>query len=129
MKYSTGFDRDFIFYLRMRKKFNFSGDHLRDKNGEILIVPFLKNGADGKHAFFVYESIGKVLPTKHPLLFFSLLKTKASANFHVKELYSSDRAKGFLCRVELEEIYDEINPPQWFIDSVEKWTIKHLESC
>lgn len=120
MKYSKKFNESFDFYFRMRKKFNFSG-------GDVLKVIFDEKGDDAKLAFFKWESTGKIVPTKHPLLFHALLKSKASCNFHVKELYSRDLANGHLSRIELEEVYQEINPPEWFRDAVEnykeKWKI------
>lgn len=131
MKYSKNFDAQFDFYFRMKKKFDFSGDYLRPKNAstvhDILTIDYRKDGVDAKQAFFTFESTGKLLPTKHPLLFHSLLKCKASANFHIK-LYAQDRANGFLSRYELEqEIYAEVDPPQWFKDAVENNMIKFMQ--
>lgn len=62
------------------------------------IVLFDKNGVSGKEAFYQWDSNGKILPTKHANLF-SLLKTKGSANLHIK-MYAEDRAKGLLPLIE-----------------------------
>lgn len=127
MKYSPGFLRDFNFYFRMRKFFTFSGDYLRDKHGEVLVIAAQQTGVDARQAFHAYESTGKLKPTRHPLLLFAILKAKASANFHIKELYATDRAAFRLGRLELEEIYEQINPPEWFKQAVENWTVKLRE--
>ena len=107
----------------MRHNFTFSGDYLRKKDGSILNLVYSPDGIDGKKAFYEYESNGILKETKHPLLLYSLLKSKASTNFHIK-LYAKDRANYFLSKNELDEIYKEINPPKWFKESVDNWTIK-----
>lgn len=112
MNYSKGFNRDFNWLLSVRHKFVFSGKAIK-------ITPIFDiNGVTGKEAYFKYESSGKNTPTKHPLLFKTLVQAKASANFHAKELYGKDRANGFLSGFEMEEIHNELKSPKWFIDAV-----------
>ena len=119
-------EKSIDFYWRVRKEFTFSGDHLRGDKDEILTIPNNLKGIDGFKAFKRYDSEGILPPTRHPNIVYALLKTKASVNFHIK-LYATDRAKGFLCRLELqEEVYDAFNPPQWFKDAIENQYRKFL---
>lgn len=110
-KYSNNFNEVFQFYFRMRKQFWFAG-------GELTKSPVQdRNGVDGKRAFFLMESTGKMVPTKHPNLLFALLKSKASANFHIKQ-YAEDKAEFRMSWIELEEIFEEEKYPQWFQKAV-----------
>ena|SRR6478736_1667616 len=114
MRYSKGFERDFAFYFRMRKEFWFSGKE--DKK-----VIFNKDGVDAKEGFLNFEN-GTSMPTRHPLLLQSLIKAKGSCNFHIK-MYAEDRKSGLICGLELQEILNEINPPDWFKVAIEKQMI------
>lgn len=118
MKYSKGFERDFNWLLSIRHKFTFSGSPLK-------ITPLFDiKGVSGKEAYHIYESTGKNAPTKHPLLFRTILQAKASASFHAKELYGKDRASGNLSAFELDEIHKELKSPEWFIEAVKNQMIK-----
>lgn len=112
MKYSNNFTRDFKWYLKMRHLFNFDGNPF-DK--EII---FDLNGVDGKQAFYLLDSTGKLVPTKHPNILKSILKTKGSANLHI-QMYSEDRANGLLPLYELKEMCSTFMAPEWFFKAVE----------
>ncbi len=116
MKYSDNFIRDFKWYLSVRHSFTFDGK-LPDK------IPYDLNGIDGKKCFHKFDSIGKLLPTKHPNLVACLLRTKGSVNLHIK-MYAEDRASGALPGNMFDEICKEFNVPDWFIDAVEKQKVK-----
>lgn len=79
MKYSSNFNRDFEWYFKYKKEFNFSGSEFN----ESLIV-YDKQGYSAKEAFYIRDSTGKVVPTKHPKLLKKLYMCKASINFHLK---------------------------------------------
>jgi hypothetical protein len=119
MKYSNNFNRDFNWYLQMRHQFNFSG---KDEK-----VVYDKDGIDGKKAFLLLDSQGKLKPTRHPNLLKALLKTKGSINLHIK-MYAEDRANGRLPKMLFQkEIIDIIKPPQWFVNAVEQQKYKYYE--
>jgi len=59
------------------------------------LIVYDAKGASGKEAFYAWDSTGEVLPTRHPNLLHSLLKTKGSVNLHVK-MYAQSRADGTL---------------------------------
>jgi hypothetical protein len=111
-KYSKGFERDFNWYLFMRHRFNFDG-HL---DRYIVYDP---NGVDGKKAFHKFDSSGRLVPTKHPNILKTLLKTKGSTNLHIK-MYAEDRAKGRLPLLEFRGICIEFRAPYWFREAVEQ---------
>ena len=126
MKYSNGFERDFKFFMRMRRDFTFSGDYLRLKSGEVIQITHDINGADGKRAFHIYDSTGKIVPTRHPRLFYTLLKTKASTNFHIK-MYAETRATGELGMIEFRGMCIKWKAPFWFRDAVEKQKVNYYK--
>lgn len=134
MKYSKKFEKDFRWYLSVRHKFNFDGS--LEKN-----IVFDRNGIDGKMCFFLFDSTGKLKPTKHPNLFKALLKTKGSANLHIK-MYAEDRAYGRLPKFEFSGdgqtlewidgkpvigdcIKKRFNLPDWFVNAVEQQKYKY----
>lgn len=116
MKYSEKYERDFKWYLSVRHIFNFDGSLGKD-------IPYDKNGISGKECFYKFDTLGKVLPTKHPNLVRTLFKVKGSVNLHIK-MYSEDRAKGILPRCEFEQLCRELNSPEWFGEGVEKQKLK-----
>ena len=96
-KYSDNFNRDFNWYLKYRNIFTFTGG-----KPEIQIIPNIEfdiNGIDGKKAFHIYDSQGKLKPTKHPNILSSLLCTKASINLQIKQ-WAQGRADGTLPGIE-----------------------------
>lgn len=119
MKYSTNFERDFKWYLKIRHLLNFDGaqDYF-NKKGETLIQ-FDKDGNDGKYSFYTYDSQGKILKTKHPRLLKSLLRTKGSVNWHIKN-WAAGRADGTFPGIEFDSFLQEINAPQWVKEATEK---------
>jgi hypothetical protein len=115
MKYSKNFNRDFAWYLKMRHFFNFDGSLPPD-------IVFSADGIDGKQAFFLYDSQGKSIPTKHPALLATLIKIKGGVNLHIK-MYAEDRASGLFPGLEFRALSIKLKAPYWFRDAVEhqKW--------
>ena len=118
-RYSQAFERDFKWYLAIRHDFSFDG------RLPIKIV-YDKNGISGKEAFFLYDSQGKLCPTRHPLLLASLIRTKGSVNLHIK-MYAEDRANGCLPSILFKELCTAYNVPEWFIMAVEQQKIKYYD--
>lgn len=84
IKYNSNFNRDFIWFLKIRHIFNFDGnDNYLNRKG-LSIINYDKNGVSGKLAYFKYDSEGKIISTKHPNLLKALLKIKGSINLHIK---------------------------------------------
>lgn len=124
-KYNPNFERDFNWYLSMRHKFNFDGVHLYyNKNGE-SIIQYDKNGVSGKEAFYIWDSMGKIKPTKHPNILFTLLKVKGSTNLHIK-MYAEDRAACNINKLEFRALCIHFKSPQWFFDAVERQKFKYM---
>jgi hypothetical protein len=122
--YSENYERDFNWYLKVRHLFNFDGNkEYFNKKGEDIIVAD-KNGVDGKEAFYKWDSNGKILPTKHPNILHTLLKTKGSVNLHIK-MYAEDRAKGLFPFIEFRAFCIKYKCPSWFRDAVENQKIKY----
>lgn len=117
MKYSAAFNRDFNWFLKMRHIFDFDGALPLD-------VEYDKNGIDGKKAFLLYDSQGKLLPTKHPILFQTLIKIKGGINLHIK-MYAEDRASGLLSLIELRGMCIKWKAPSWFREAVERQKVKY----
>lgn len=126
MKYSTNFERDFKWFLKMRTMFNFDGKNgYFNKKGENIIV-FDKNGVNGKEAFYQWDSRGKIVTTKHPNILHSLLKTKGSVNLHIK-MYAEDRANGLFSFIEFRSFCVKYNCPYWFKEAVEHLKCNYLK--
>ncbi len=124
MKYSKQFTEDITWYFNIRHKYNFDGVGTYYNKRGTEVIQYSKTGIDGIRAFFEYDSNGNVLPTKHPNILKTLLKTKGSINLHIK-MYAEDRAKGRLPELEFKKICTEINSPNWFINAVEKQKYKY----
>ena len=135
MKISNKAKEDFTFYLKNRKEFIFSGT-LEAKHKAI------KGTATALEAFYSIDTYGKNIGTKHPNLLNSILQTKASLNFQIKQ-WAQGRADGTLPLSELiggnnvktlhwvngepkyySSIAKKYNLPHWVIDAVEKQKIK-----
>lgn len=124
MKYSNNFNSNFKWYLSVRHKFEFSGADMAVYNNL-----YSKNGVSGKEAFYIKESTGKLVPTKHINLFKTLCNIKASISLHITSCYAPDRANGCLPLVlAYNEIYLPLNAPEWFIIDVETAKLKFYES-
>lgn len=114
MKYSLNFERDFDWFISVRHIFNFDGSlNYLNRKGEDIIVKDGR-GVDGKKAFYSFDSSGKILPTRHPNILHSLLRTKGSINLHIK-MYAEDRASGILPLFEFKELCEVLKAPDWFI--------------
>jgi len=127
-KYNKNFERDFKWYMSMRHIFSFDGSSsYHNKRGE-YIVQYDKKGASGKEAFFQYDSNGTIKPTKHPNLLLSLLKTKGSANLHIK-MYAEDLAKCRWNKIEMRALCIKYKAPDWFRKAVDnqRWKLVFKE--
>lgn len=89
------------------------------------IIQYSKNGVSGVEAFSVFDSKGVILPTKHPNLLKSLLKTKGSANLHIK-MYAEDRAACNFSGLEFRALCIKFKAPYWFREAVENQKFKYL---
>lgn len=118
MKYSETFERDFKWYLSVRRNFNFDGAAEYCNNTGEDIIQYKKTGASGKEAFYLWDSKGVIKPTKHPNLLHCLLKTKGSVNLHIK-MYAQSRADGTLPKIEFREWCNDWKAPAWFKIAVE----------
>lgn len=109
MKYSDNFVRDVRFYFRNRHRFVFFG-------GVVRQPPYSRKGVSGIEAFRLFDSNGRLVPTKHPRLFVALMRTKKSINWHIKEW-----ADGFEDMFEsvLYYVYQFVDPPPWIRCSLE----------
>lgn len=127
MKYSKKFERDYRWYLSVSDVFSFDGtkDYYNKKGVEL--IQFDKNGKTAKECFYLYDSNGVIKPTCEPKELKILLKTKGSVNLHIK-MYAEDRAKGYLPKVEFDEITKNFDLPEWFIKAVEKQKYKYYKS-
>lgn len=124
MKYKSNFERDFNWYLSVRNTFNFDGSENYFNKKGINIIQKDKSGVSGKEAFYQWDSNGVIKPTKHPNILRTLLKVKGSCNLHIK-MYAEDRAGCILSKFEFLDICNELNAPQWFINSVETQKMKY----
>ena len=125
-KYNDNFNRDFNWYLSVRHRLNFDGcNHYFNKKG-IDIIQHDKNGVSGKESFYQYDSNGVIKPTKHPNILHTLLKVKGSVNLHIK-MYAEDRVKGYLPKIDFEEITKELKAPSWFVEAVENQKKKYYD--
>ena len=122
-KYTANFERDFRWYLSMRHFFNFDGnlDYFNKKGKKI--VQYDKNGVSGKEAFFQWDTYGEIKSTKHPNIFYALLKTKGSCNLHIK-MYAEDRANCNFNFIEFRALCIKFKAPYWFREAVENQKIK-----
>lgn len=118
MAYKKNFIRDVKWYWRHRRRYDFDGaTEYYTKKGE-LIIQYDRNGVDGVKAFWLYDSQGKVKPTKHPNILKALLKTKGSINLHIK-MYAEDRANGLFPLIEFRGLCIKLGAPDWFRRAVE----------
>ena len=108
----------------MRHTFSFDGKlGYHNKKGEDCVV-YSKDGVSGKEAFYRWDSNGKILPTKHPNLLHSLLKTKGSVNLHIK-MFAQDRAHGLYPKLEFRAFCIKYKCPTWFTEAVENQKYKY----
>ena len=117
-KYSKRFVEDFKWFLSVRHAFSFDGR--LDKYD----IEFDIHGVNAMDAFLKLDAYGKIVPTKHPNILKSLIKTKGSVNLHIK-MYAEDRAKGILPKILFNDIIEEYKAPTWFVDAVENQKNKY----
>lgn len=118
-KYSPNFERDYTWYLKYKDVFTFDGTlHTSDK------VKYDEKGKDAKYCFYIFDSRGKVIPTNEPELLFQIHKCKGSINFNIK-MWAEDRGKGWLSKLEFDEIVKEYELLDWMVEAVEKQKVKY----
>lgn len=126
MKYSKKFERDFEWYSKKSDIFNFDGSfEYYNKTGESLIQ-FEENGMPAKKAFYLYDSQGKIVKTKEPVLLRELYRCKGSINLNIK-MWAEDRAKGILPKILFDEMVKELELLDWMVEAVEKQKVKYYE--
>lgn len=119
MRYSDNFVRDVHFYLQNRHRFTFFG-------GIVPPPPFDRTGVSGVRAFWLFDTKGRSVPTRHPRLFVALMRTKKSINWHIKEW-----ADGFEDMLEPIAYYLNgfTNPPAWVEASLRGAVKLKAETC
>lgn len=105
--------------------FNFDGCGHYFNNKGIDLIQYDVNGLSAKECFYIFDSQGRIEKTKEPEKLEQLYKTKGSVNLHIK-MYAEDRAKGYLPKIEFQEIIKEIKAPEWFEKAVENQKIKYV---
>ena len=124
MKFSKKFESDYNWYLSVAHIFNFDGcDNYYNKKG-VRLIQYSEEGLTAKECFYLYDSQGVIKQTREAGLLEIILKTKGSVNLHIK-MYAEDRAKGYLPKIEFEDMVKELDPPDWFIDAVESQKKKY----
>lgn len=122
MKYSKRFNEDYELYCRLTDVFDFAPyDPTKGKQPTNA-----RPNTSVKEAFFQFDTHGKLLAIAAFDELLQLLRAKASLNFHIK-IYAKDRARGWLGLIDLLEIQQQHNLPDWFIDAVEKQKVKYYE--
>lgn len=119
MKYSNNFNRDYEWYLSHSDIFTFDGSKPKD----IVYDPL---GKTSKECFYIYDTQGKLLPTKEPIELSKIFKCKGSINFQIKE-WAQDRAKGYLPKIIFNDIIEEYKLLDWIVLAVEKQKYKYYD--
>lgn len=88
------------------------------------IIQYDKNGVDGVEAFYQFDSRGRIIPTKHPNILLTLLKSKGSCNLHIK-MYAEDRASCNMSLIEFRALCIYFKAPKWFREAVETQKMKY----
>lgn len=96
MKFSKNFERDWEWYFKYRKHFIFDGSFPKEIEEDIV------NGKTAKECFYIFDTHGKLVPTKELELLHEIFKCKGSINFMIKE-WAQDRNKGYLPLVEFSK--------------------------
>jgi hypothetical protein len=127
MKYNNKYIRDVMWYFSMRHTFNFDGTHTYyNKKGNLIIV-YDRNGIDGIHAFYLWDSQGVIKPTRHPNILHTLLKTKGSTNLHIK-MYAEDLADCNWNKIEMRALCIKFKAPSWFRTAIENQRSQHTKT-
>jgi hypothetical protein len=87
------------------------------------LIKYSKEGFLGKEAFYIYDSTGKIVVTKHPNILKTLYKTKGSVNLHI-QMYAEDRANLRLSGLELRGLCIKFKAPSWFREAINNQAIK-----
>ena len=89
-------------------------------------VKYDRAGVAGKKAFHVFDSQGKLVPTRHPRMLRSLLNTKASVNLHI-QMYAEGCADLTFLYPDLKELCISIKAPTWFEKAIHKQSKKLIQ--
>lgn len=119
-QFTPKFESDWNWFISVTHFFTFDGvkDYV-NKSGK-PVIKFSEHGCSAKEAFYLYDTQGKIIPTNEPELLYKILKVKGSINLHIK-MYAEDRAKGLLPKFELQDLCKELNAPEWFYTTIEKY--------
>lgn len=119
-KYSKNFERDWNWYLKYKSVFIFDGAINREIKEDLI------NGKTAKECFYIFDSQGKMPPTKEKEILLQILKCKGSINFNIK-MWAEDRAKGYLPKIEFQNIIEEFELLDWMVEAVEKQKYKYYD--
>jgi hypothetical protein len=114
VKYSASFERDYNWFLKHKDVFDFDGT-----NSTADKVMYSDAGASAKECFYKYDTHGKTILTREPELLFQIHKCKGAVNFNIK-MWAEDRGKGWLGRMEFQEIATHLELLPWMIEAVER---------
>lgn len=81
------------------------------------MIVYKKDGVSAKEAFYLFDSKGEIVPTKHPILLKSLYKTKGSINLHIK-MYAEDLASCNWNKLEMRALCIKFKAPNWFREAI-----------
>lgn len=120
-RYSENFDRDFRWFLLVRHHYNFDGKYPIDP-------PFDLRGVDARRAFQIYDSQGRLVPTRHPNIVQSLIRTKGSVNLHIRE-YAAGAHTGEIPHAEIRQWLSEVKSPYWVFNALnQQWRKMYITS-
>lgn len=126
MKYSQRFETDYNWYLKYYNIFNFDAEICRrNKNGDKVVVSD-SNGKSAKECFYLWDSKGLITPCREAEELEKILRCKGAINFNIK-MWAEDRGKGFLGKLEFDEIIKEYKLLDWMINAVEMQKFKQYE--
>lgn len=100
---------------------------MREPEREVpFSIPYNVSGKNAKICFYQLDSEGKCKPCAEPELLVEILTCKASVNLHIK-LWAQSRAEYTLSKIELQQIMESIQAPEWVFKSIENQKDKILK--
>ena len=100
MKFKPNFLRDYNWYFKYKNTFIFDGSFNKE------VIEDLEKGKTAQECFYLFDSQGKLYPTKEKKILEDIIKCKGSINFQIKE-WAQDRAKGYLPKILLHKQIEE----------------------
>lgn len=101
------------FAIKNRHVLNFAGKRLDP------FPPASLDGKSGMEAFIIYDTHGKIVPTRHPNLLTALIVVKSSLNLHLK-MWKEGIIDGTFTGYEIRSILISLGAPNWAIDVINK---------